>query len=468
MVSRARAFLDSFDLQFKYAKGSTNYVADALSRIPVQKGVVVEDVGAFDDLEKDSLPVDTAIVKPVGVNAVHTRSHTRSSVSTSTTPTISPIIGAKRDGGIVSSTTSSAAPEAPDADPTPIIVPPSPLTLIDPTVKSLGGKSKLQQEQIQEIVRGYQTDDEFRHIYLMLKGEKPILGAGGDRIEITYYTLDEDGLLYRKDATMGKHRLCIPDIPFRKTLMEQTHERDVCHAGRDKTIQFMAARYYWHGITRDVSKFVKNCLRCLQSKPVHMKPQGYLQPLPVATMPFRDLSIDFASGFPDVDGMNNLVIIRCRFSKMVKLIATSTTIDAPGLADIFIDKIFSTWGIPTSIVSDRGSIFTSAFYRQLFARLKVKLNYSTVCHPQTDGSSEKTVSTVRQMLRAISDDDTHKWYLLLPMIEFAINTTVSAATGYTPFELVQGFNPRSLADIVGTDGDKICNVAWCGTHKRKI
>ena len=54
--------------------------------------------------------------------------------------------------------------------------------------------------------------------------------------------------------------------------------------------------------------------------------------------------------------------------------------------------------VPLFIISDRGTQFTSKFWRTLHA-LGTRLDLSTAFHPQTDGQSERTIQVLEDMLR---------------------------------------------------------------------
>ena len=75
--------------------------------------------------------------------------------------------------------------------------------------------------------------------------------------------------------------------------------------------------------------------------------------------------------------------------------------------------------------------------------LKVKLNLSTVFHPQTDGQSEHAFRTPEEMLRCIVDRSR-----FFPGIEFAYNNHMNVTTNHTPFFLEHGQNPLSISDIL--------------------
>ena len=119
-----------------------------------------------------------------------------------------------------------------------------------------------------------------------------------------------------------------------------------------------------------------------------------------------------------------------------------TTIDAQGLATLFIDNIFRLHGLPESIVSDRGLQFTADFWRYLCAPLGIRTRLSTAFHPQTDGQTERINASIEEYLRAHVNYLQDDWVQYLSLAEFAANNQESATTGASPFFATSGFNPR--------------------------
>ncbi|GJU70609.1 putative reverse transcriptase domain-containing protein [Tanacetum coccineum] len=70
------------------------------------------------------------------------------------------------------------------------------------------------------------------------------------------------------------------------------------------------------------------------------------------------------------------------------------------LTRLYIKEIVSRHGIPISIISDRDSHFTSRFWQSLQNALGTQLDMSMAYHPETDGQSERTIQTLKDMLRA--------------------------------------------------------------------
>jgi hypothetical protein len=67
---------------------------------------------------------------------------------------------------------------------------------------------------------------------------------------------------------------------------------------------------------------------------------------------------------------------------------------------------------------------------------------ATAFHPQTDGATKRANRSISQVLRSVVRDDQKDWAAKCPMVELALNSNVSATTGFAPFELNQGYMPR--------------------------
>nr|GEV76565.1 reverse transcriptase domain-containing protein [Tanacetum cinerariifolium] len=61
------------------------------------------------------------------------------------------------------------------------------------------------------------------------------------------------------------------------------------------------------------------------------------------------------------------------------------------LARLYLNEIVARHGVSISIISDRGSRFTSRFWQSMQGALGTRLDMSVAYHPQTDGQSEHTI-----------------------------------------------------------------------------
>ena len=98
-------------------------------------------------------------------------------------------------------------------------------------------------------------------------------------------------------------------------------------------------------------------------------------------------------------------------------------------------------GTPESIVSDRDTKFTSIFWKELHRLMGSKLLMSTTFHLQTDGATEQANGSIAQILHTVVSNNQKDWSDKCRMVEFTINSSVNATTGYAPFELIYGYMP---------------------------
>jgi hypothetical protein len=74
------------------------------------------------------------------------------------------------------------------------------------------------------------------------------------------------------------------------------------------------------------------------------------------------------------------------------------------MARVFFQEIVRLHSLPSSIVSDRDPVFTSAFWKELFGLAGVKLQLTSALHPQSDGQSEATNKIIAMYLRCLTGD----------------------------------------------------------------
>ncbi|KAG7675040.1 hypothetical protein KSW81_002547 [Nannochloris sp. 'desiccata'] len=233
-------------------------------------------------------------------------------------------------------------------------------------------------------------------------------------------------------------QLYVPEGPLRKELVEEHHDSLLAgHFGVAKTAALLLRCYYWPQLQRDVRRGVQSCERCGASKSSNQKKAGLLQPLPTPTRRFEVITMDFVTSLPDVDNFNAIMIMVDKLTKRVFLAPTTDKVTAEEAATLFYRHVVRNQGVPSTIISDRGTQFTSIFWKSMIAQLGIKHKLSTAYHPQTDGQSEITVRIVVDMLRTLHQEYPN-WVQILPAVEFAINNSKNVSTGKTPFFLCYG------------------------------
>ena len=96
---------------------------------------------------------------------------------------------------------------------------------------------------------------------------------------------------------------------------------------------------------------------------------------------------------PSSHGHNAILIFVDRFTKLSHFVTCQKTTTAPKFAQLFVGTIIYLHGISESLVSDRGSVFTSHFWSHLSTILEINSKMSTTFHLQTDSQTERMNQT---------------------------------------------------------------------------
>ncbi|CAI6339108.1 unnamed protein product [Periconia digitata] len=263
----------------------------------------------------------------------------------------------------------------------------------------------------------------------------------GIRIELKDCTL-QDGMLY------VKHRLYVPDArDVRTKLLHHVHASlPGGHAGKHGTFHKVFLHYYWPNITSSVSQFVKGCQTCKRSKAFRDGKHGLLHPLAIPDRYWSSISVDFITPLPECHRhgatYKHIMVVVDRLSKTKRFVPL-TSIDVEDVVQAFIDYIWRQEGYPDEVISDRGSQFTSHFWKRLCQRLGTTPKLSTAFHPETDGQTENANGYLKQYLRAFCAYDQDNWVDLLATAEFEANMTESASTKLPPFLATKGYLPKT-------------------------
>ena len=281
----------------------------------------------------------------------------------------------------------------------------------------------------EEIKAAYQNDKEAKTI--LAKGKHP------------KYVV-RDGLIYYGE------RLYIPDdAGIRTKILLEYHDTPVNgHLGEWKTLAKVARHCYWPNMRSTVQEYIRSCDSCQRNKATHQLPQGLLQALEIPNTRWDTVTMDLITQLPRTSSGNDAIVVFVdKFSKMVHYVATTTTVTAEELANIFLNNVVKHHGIPKNLVSDRDPRFTSKFWQCLFKTLGTKLKMSTAYHPQTDGQTERANRTLEEMLRHYTDVRQKEWDTHLAAAEIAVNSSVQSSTGFTPYYLNYGQHPKFGIDM---------------------
>ena len=170
---------------------------------------------------------------------------------------------------------------------------------------------------------------------------------------------------------------------------------------------------------------------------------GYIMP-GEHPLPFMTMSVDFVVKLPESKGSDTILTITDQGCiKAVILVPCQEDMGAEAIAELFKEQVFPYTGIPTKLISDRDTRFTSSWFKELCQMLGITQNLSTAYHPQTDGQSERTNQTMEGLLWIFCNHQANDWAEWLPVVQYIINSQPSSTTKKALYELWMGYTPRA-------------------------
>ncbi|GFV55677.1 hypothetical protein TNCV_278981 [Trichonephila clavipes] len=243
-------------------------------------------------------------------------------------------------------------------------------------------------------------------------------------------------------------RLVIPSHE-RTLILKNHHDAPMAgHYGAEGTYTRIAKNYYWTGMRKYITDYVKNCPDCIKYKASNQKPSGLLQ-TPVPAQRFETFAIDlFGRDFlpESKDGKRWILIIEDCTTKWVELFALPNA-TAKECAITLIEEVLLRYGIPRRLISDNGTQFVSAVMQQICYLLNIHQSLIPVYHPQANPVERKN-RDLKPRLAILVQDKHDCWSEKLPFIRFALNTAKCETTGQTAAFLNFGRELRTPSEVV--------------------
>jgi hypothetical protein len=192
------------------------------------------------------------------------------------------------------------------------------------------------------------------------------------------------GKLYKK-SKMGVLQRCVTPQEGQE-ILKDIHVGVCGHHASSRAIAAKAFRagFYWLTAIKDAKDIVRKCEACQWFTSRPHAPAAEMQPIPLS-WPFAQWGLDMVGKFHKSwpGGHVYILVTVDKFTKWVEA-APVTTQDSTTAMN-FINSIVFRFGVPHSIITDNGTNFTSKEFKSYCESMGIKLKFTSVAHPKTNG-----------------------------------------------------------------------------------
>ncbi|MBW0530846.1 hypothetical protein O181_070561 [Austropuccinia psidii MF-1] len=225
-------------------------------------------------------------------------------------------------------------------------------------------------------------------------------------------SIQDYSLYSSSQLLLFKDWVVVPNDPTIKlSILQKRHDSPLAeHPGQENTLKLGKWDLHWAGMTQFIKDYISSCKQCSRKKHIHHKNFGLLKPLPIPNGPWTCLSMDFITQLPLSNSFDSILVI--------------------------VDSL------PSSIFSDRVSLFVSSFWTNICQQLKISRDLSTAYDPQTEGQTERVNQILEKYLWMYVSYHQDDWNTWLPVAELAYNNSDHSSTKKPLFFTVYGRDPQ--------------------------
>lgn len=240
------------------------------------------------------------------------------------------------------------------------------------------------------------------------------------------------------DTSTENDRPLVPKS-CRRTVFETLH--NMSHPGRKASIKIISDRFVWPNMRKEIAQWTKPCQHCQKNK-VHRHNRSSPAVFSLPTERFQNVHIDIIGPLPSCRNHQYILTMIDRFTRWPEA-CPIVDISASTIARAFIATWVSRYGVPKTIVSDRGSQFCSQLWTSLNTMLGCETLHTTAYNPAANGTVERFHRQLKSALRECS-----LWLDRLPIVLLGLRASIKSDLQCSSAELVFGSPLRLPGEMI--------------------
>ena len=218
------------------------------------------------------------------------------------------------------------------------------------------------------------------------------------------------------------------------------------HLGEHKTLKAFNRKFITTEGRKKCCEIVRTCPECQLGKDYRQRhlPKGTIE----SSRPWDVVSIDIIGPFPYDDKSKRFIVTMMDvYTRYIKAMPVGNH-TAQTVSKCLYEHVVAYFGVPRSILSDRGAEFTSCVWESLTQILGSKIKMASPYYPQGNAVIERSHRTLNNMLQImLLEKKGQGWSTLLPSIMLHMNSMIQEQTGVSACEILFGQNPNLPSDL---------------------
>ena len=197
-------------------------------------------------------------------------------------------------------------------------------------------------------------------------------------------------------------------------------------------------------MSKDVREHIRTCERC-----EHFKERPSTEEIEQteAEYPLEMIHVDFLviGGKKDPRKDINVLVVTDHFTRYAQAYVTMSQTTAT-VAKVLFERFFTQYGWPAKLLTEQGPQFEGRLFQQLMHEAQIRKIRTTPYHPEGNAQCERFNRTLLGMLGTMPIESKKEWQEWVSAMTHAYNCTISKTTGFAPYFLMFGREPKIPID----------------------